>query len=178
MKILFFAAYFTLFSTFSHAETKSNIDPAIVEFSKTMGIESLITATLQQTRDALHKSMKQLTQELKKQYPDLNDEQNKLLNQIFNAYSDSILGAVDPAQAAYIYADIISKGMPKEEIQLATDYYRSPEGQRLLNVVATANSGMSQFLLDYSLQATKIAREKLKSDLSEFHQKVTNDKPK
>lgn len=130
-----------------------------------MGVDQLLEATLQQTRVSVGASMTDLFSELKSQYPSMSDSEAAALNQIFIDYVNAIVDSVDTKRAAAIYAEVIAEGIPPEEMKAATEYYSSPEGQQLLQVVGIASSQMNQYILDQMATSTKSAQAKMVADL-------------
>lgn len=172
MKHIICAIFIGLFSVTSVAEDKTELDKSIVEFSKIMGIDSLLAATMQQTRESINNSMTDLANTVKKNSPNMSAVESKELEEIFAKYSNSILDSVDIDRAAYIYARIIAEGLSKEEVEVASEYYESPEGQNLLKVVGTATTELSQYLLDVISKSSRNAQGQLFRDLETFKKRA------
>ncbi len=105
---------------------------------------------------------------LKEQITGLGDEDTKVFDEIFQTYIESILDSVDTAQAASIYAGAIAEGLPASEIKAATDFYGTPEGQRLLQVVGAASAKLNQYILDQMAASTKLTQAQMITSLEEF----------
>ena len=150
------------------AEPDQDVNVLAEEFSMAMRIDQLLDATLQQTRDSLNSLMFDLSEGLKSQYPNLSASQSDEFDRIFVDYVDSITNSIDTRRAASLYAGIIAEGLPAEEIRAATEYYETPEGQKLLQVVGVAASQLNQYILDQITSSTKLAQAKLSADLGAF----------
>ena len=150
------------------AEPDQDVNVLAEEFSMAMGIDQLLDATLQQTRDSLNSLMFDLSEGLKSQYPNLSASQSDAFDRIFVDYVDSVINSIDTRRAASLYAGIIAEGLPAEEIRAATEYYETPEGQKLLQVVSVAASQLNQYILDQMAFSTKLAQAKLSADLGAF----------
>lgn len=149
------------------AEPDAKTDELAEEFSAAMGIDKLLEATLQQMRDSLRPSMEDLSSNLLEQYPHISEEKIEKFDEVLKVYMDSIIDSIDTEEAAKIYANAISDGLPPREIEAATDYYNSPEGQKLLEVVTAASSQLNQYILGQVGASTKIAQAQLSKDLAE-----------
>jgi hypothetical protein len=167
MKFIIFCI-FGLFSMASIAETTPKVDESVMALSKSMGINNIIDAVMTQTRESLKKSMIDLSANLRAQYPNLNKEQHTALNNIFNKYVDSIIDSVDINKASYIYAQVISEGMSKDEIKKATKYYTSTEGKNLLKVASSASTKLNNYMLEEITASAKTAQKQLIKDLTQF----------
>jgi len=168
MKHAIFAIFISLLSIATVAETIPEVDKTVIEFSNSMGINNIINATMQQTRESLKTSMVDLSYDLRAQYPNLSKEQNKVLDEILNRYVDSIIDSIDANKASYIYANVITEGMTKHEVEVATKYYTSPEGQNLLKVVGAASAELNKYMLEKITESAKIAQRQLGKDLAQF----------
>ena len=168
MKYMIFGIFISLLSIASVAETIPEVDKSVIEFSNSMGINNIIDATMQQTRESLKTAMVDLSSNLRAQYPNLSDEQHKVLDKILNNYVDSVIDSIDANKASYIYTSVIAEGMTKNEIEAATKYYTSPEGQNLLKVIGTASAELNNYMLGTITESAKIAQSQLVKDLADF----------
>ncbi len=168
MKHMLFVLLFSLFAVVAFAESNKEVEKLTVEFSKAMGIDHMLKATNQQTRESLESTMFDLSSNLKAQYPNLSDEKKKIIDEILNTYMNFILNSVDIDKAAHIYARVIAEGLPAEEIKAATEYYKSPEGKNLLKVVGLAAAELNKYILNQMGEATKIAQAQLIKSIGEF----------
>jgi len=161
----FFVLAICLTSVCAFAETGEDVNKLAEEFSMAMGVDQLLEATLQQTRESVGSSMTDLFADLKSQYPNMSDSEVAALDKILIDCVNSVIDSVDTKRAAALYAKIIAEGMPPAEIEAATEYYSSPEGQQLLQVVGAAASQLNQYILDQMALATKTAQAKMMVDL-------------
>jgi len=157
----------------SNFKTRPSVDKSVNEFSNTMGINNIISATMQQTRDSLKSSVIDLSSNLRNKYPNLTAEQNIKLNKILNNYIDYVISSINTDEASYVYASVIAEGMSKDEVDAAIKYYRSPEGQNLLKVVGIASAKLNKHMLDKMTESVKIAQRQLNNDLIEFNRRLT-----
>ena len=164
-----------LISICAFAATGEDVNVLAEEFSMAMGVDQLLDATLEQTRVSVGSSMVDLFADIKSQYPNMSESQEAALDQILVDYVNSIIDSVDTKRAAEIYAEIIAEGMPPEEIKAATEYYGSPEGQQLLQVVGIASSHLNQYILDQMASSTKPALAKLVADLDVLKSDILNN---
>lgn len=162
---IFFVLSICLVSVCAFATTNEDLDGLAEEFSLAMGVDKLLDATLQQTRVSISSSMADVFAGLKSQYPSMSEDDAAALDQILIDYIDTIVDSVNTKQAAAIYAKVIAEGMPPENIEAATEYYSSPEGQQLLQVVGIASSQLNQYILDQMASSTKTALAKMEADL-------------
>ena len=156
------------------ANSEEQIDQSVLEFSQLMGLQSIIDSTLEQTRNSMNSTLIDMLQELKKQYPDLTETQNKMLESILEKYVETALGSIDAEKAVYIYAEIISKGMTKKEIEEVSEFYKSPEGKNMQKVVGDAANKLSSYMLAEITAAVKIAQAEFVKDLINFKAQVSS----
>lgn len=175
MTRLLFASLLLLSSFSALAQETEEVDPTVIEFSEAMGVQNLISATLEQTRVSLKASMTDLSGNLRQKYPDLSQEQNQFLDELLDRYVDTILNSIDAEKAAVIYAKVIAEGLSESEVNQATEYYTSPEGQNLLRVIGVASSELNQYLLDQMTGSARTAQVKLNQDLAEFTRQASAD---
>lgn len=173
MTRLFVASLLFLGSFSSIAQEAEQVDPAVIEFSEAMGVQNLISTTLEQTRVSLKASMTDLSSGLRQKYPDLSQEQTQFLEELLDRYVDTILNSIDTEKAAVIYAKVISEGLSESEVNQATEYYASPEGQNLLRVVGVASSELNQYMLDQMTGSARTAQLQLNQDLAEFTRRAS-----
>jgi len=173
MKALICAAIFSLASLTAVAQEQPQLSPTVVEFANAMGVEDIIDSTMQQTRDSMKGSIGDLGASLKAKFPNMSAEQSQALDEILGRYIDLIVDSIDAEQASRIYAAAIAEGMTDKEVETASAYYSSPEGQNLLEVVGVASTKMNDYMLGQITGAVKVGQQQLGQELGEFTQQLS-----
>lgn len=172
MKHVIWAIVIISFFSAAYADDAPVSTEVSEKFAEAMGLDKMLEGIMEQTRSSMMASISDLSANLRAQLPNLNEDQEKALDDIFRDYIDQIIDSVDPVQAAEIYSSTIADGLPEEEIEAATDYYSSPEGQRLLLVVNEAAAGLNEYVLNQIMAATKDAQGVMFERVGEFSASV------
>lgn len=162
----------SIYSLIATADEAYVFDESVVELSKTMGIEDLLSSILDQSRDAMKSSMSELTSEFEKEFPDMTVDQKARLRGSMDKYIDTVMDSIDTEIAAQIYMSVIAENMQPREIETATEYYRSPEGKNLTKTVSEAASLMNEYLLAKMTEATKVSMVELGQDITQLRREL------
>lgn len=164
-----------MFTLIANAEETIEFDDSVIEFSKTMGIEELLSSVLSQTRDSMKSSMSQFSDGFEKEFPNMSQEQRARLNDVFENYIDSVMDSIDTKAAAHIYIGVLAENMSASEMETASEYYRSPEGKNLMKTVGKASTAMNEYLLSSISGATKTAMVVLGQDINGLREELANE---
>ena len=150
-KIIFFIL---LLSNVSFAQELQHNSPAVVELASHLGIDGMISSTIQQTKEAFDQTSQQVTLQLKKQSPNMTEEEEKKINHILNKYLTSVLDSIDPQKASDVYITTLSEKLTKSEIEEANSFYKTEDGKRILSASQNASKALNEYLLTNINNAT------------------------
>ncbi len=134
-----------LFSSSLYAAEKNKINETYIEFAKIMGLHQLIESSMKQTEESMKKQMSSLLPNIYQKIPDLTKKDKEELNKIVNKYLASIPSLINIEQATNIYITELVKNMSEEEIEYATNFYRSEKGKKAQQTVIRASQQLQTY---------------------------------
>jgi len=176
MKSIYVIILSLVFTVEAFCQNSPEIDESHLELSKAMGIQKLIDDNLSQTEMSLKKTMRDVAADLKSKLPPLNQEEEAEFNDMLDHYVKTILDSIDSEKAAYIYTSKIAEEMSDEDMKFALEFYKSEEGQHLLEVVGEAAKILNEYFLKQMGDSTLIAKDELKNNINCFVKKLKNKK--
>ena len=142
----------------SHAseETRPTL---IAEFTRTLGIEKVIAASQQQSREATTAQKEVLMGNYRR--AGMSEPAIAEIGKLFDEMVEQVLTSWSPQEASRIYTNVIAASMSDDDLKKAIAFYSSTEGQKSVSAAGEANRKLQEYIQSSMAKAMQPALESL-----------------
>lgn len=120
---------------------------AIEKLTTATHLSDHLATTKSQENASSEKQIGQIQAQLEKNFPNLSADDRKAVQAAALAFVKAMAQPWSNEQAAKIYTDSLMQNLPTSEAKSAASFYASPEGQRTLAAMASAEQQMMNYIV-------------------------------
>lgn len=131
----------------------------VAEFTRTLGIEKVIAASQQQSRQSITAQKEVLFRNFRR--AGISEAAVVEIGRLFDEMMEQVLTSWSPEEASRIYMGVIAESMSEDDLKKAIAFYGSTEGQKSVNIAGEANRRLQEYVQSSMEKAMQPALESL-----------------
>ncbi len=148
------------------------------ELMNVLGFNAMLEATRQESIKMAEGQMNSVLSQIRQSNPKIDNEIMKELNASAQEFTRRVINSWDSMEAAKIYSAALIEGLPEKDMRAAIEHYRTPEGQKELEVITAAAQSMNSYISQRIQKETDAAMKDFLTQLRSIAERLKNKKNK